>query len=316
MVEKVVSGIRNVAIVGPYSSGKTTLLESLMSVTGAITRKGKISEGNTVGDSTPEARDRQMSVEVSAASTEYEGLRFNFLDCPGSIEFVQETWNALLGVDAAIVVCEPDLQRVLTLAPLFKFLDDWEIPHLVFVNKMDRAYDTRFMDVLPALKTVSSRPLIPHQYPIRHQGEAVIGFIDLVTEQAYQYQPGAAADPIPLPETLRAEEQAARTEMLETLADFDDHLLEELLEEIEPPTEEIIKDLRLELGADLIVPVFMGMAAQDYGVRPLLEALVREAPQPQATAENRGVGDEGAVIAQVLKTYTLPQAGKLSLVRV
>ncbi|MGA1625977.1 MAG: GTP-binding protein, partial [Prochlorothrix sp.] len=124
-----VSGIRNVAIVGPYASGKTTLLESLLSVTGVLTRKGRVQDNNTVGDASQEARDRQMSVEVSAASTEYGGLRFNFLDCPGSIELVQETWNALVGVDAAVIVCEPDLERVLTLAPLFKFLDDWEIPH-------------------------------------------------------------------------------------------------------------------------------------------------------------------------------------------
>jgi elongation factor G len=316
MTEKVLSGIRNVAIVGPYSSGKTTLLESLLFVTGTLSRKGRIQDGNTVGDDAQEARDRQMSVEVSAAHTEYQGLRFNFLDCPGSIEFVQETWNALIGVDAAIVVCEPDLDRVLTLSPLFKFLDDWQIPHLVFVNKMDRVNSTRFMDVLHTLKTVSSRPLVPHQYPVRQKGEAVVGFIDLVTEAAYHYHAGAPADPIPLPEELREEEHAAREEMLETLAEFDDHLLEELLEEIEPSQEEIFKDLKWELSADLIVPVFLGIADQEYGVRPLLDALVREAPGPEVTAANRGLNHEDAAIAQVLKTYSLPQAGKLSLVRV
>lgn len=184
-----VSGIRNVAIVGPYACGKTTLLESLLSVTGALTRKGRVQDNNTVGDASQEARDRQMSVEVSAASTEYGGLRFNFLDCPGSIELAQETWNALVGVDAAVVVCEPDLDRVLTLAPLFKFLDDWEIPHLVFINKMDRANHTRLMDVLHALKNVSSRPLVPQQFPVREE-DAVVGYIDLITEQAYHYHAG------------------------------------------------------------------------------------------------------------------------------
>ncbi|HAZ49325.1 MAG TPA: elongation factor G, partial [Cyanobacteria bacterium UBA11371] len=195
MSEKVVSGARNVAIVGPYLGGKTTVLESLLSVTGAISRKGAVKDGNTVGDSAQEARDRKMSVEVSAACTEYGGVRFVFLDCPGSVEFAQETYNALVGVDAAIVVCEPVCDRVLTLAPLFKFLDDWEIPHLVFINKMDRA-NNNFMDVLHALKSVSSRPLVPHQYPIG-QGEDLAGFIDLVSEQAYHYHPGAAADPVP-----------------------------------------------------------------------------------------------------------------------
>jgi elongation factor G len=315
MTQKVLSGSRNVAIVGPYLSGKTTLLESLLSVTEAISRKGRIAERNTVGDSSAEARDRQMSVEINAATTEYGGICFTFLDCPGSVEFVQETYNALVGVDAAVVVCEPDSNRVLTLAPLFQFLDDWEIPHLVFINKMDRAHEG-FADILQALKSVSSRPLVLHQYPIG-QGEHLKGFIDLVTEQAYQYHPGAPADPIPLPNDLKDAEHAARDEMLETLADFDDHLLEELLEEINPPEEEIVADLKMDLGADLIVPVFVGVAEQDFGVRPLLNALLREAPEPEITAERRGITlDTHTPLAQVLKSYYTPQGGKLSLVRV
>jgi elongation factor G len=315
MNEKVNGGSRNVAIVGPYLSGKTTFLESLLFVTGAISRKGNVKDGNTVGDSANEARDRRMSVEVSAASCEYQDTRFTFIDCPGSVEFAQETYNALMGVDAAIVVCEPIRDRVLTLAPLFKFLDDWEIPHLVFVNKMDRA-NIHVLETLHALKAVSTRPLVAHQYPIM-QGEQLVGFIDMVSEQAFQYHPGAPADPIPFPEHLKAEEHIARAEMLETLANFDDHLLEELLEDIEPPHEEILTDLKLELGADLVVPVFFGVAEQDYGVRPLLEALLREAPEPESTAAKRLSAKTGnAPIAQVLKTFYTPQGGKLSLVRV
>jgi elongation factor G len=105
--------------------------------------------------------------------------------------------------------------------------------------------------------------------------------------------------------------------MLEALANFDDHLLEELLEDIEPDQEEILKDLKLELGADLVVPVFFGIAEQDYGVRPLLEALLREAPEPETTAERRGItSHSNTPLAQVLKTFYTPQGGKLSLVRV
>jgi elongation factor G len=322
MSEKVITATRNVAIVGPYSSGKTTLLESLLFVTGAISRKGNIKDGNTVSDSAAEARARQMSVEISAASTEYRDIRFNFIDCPGSIEFTQETYNALVGVDAAVIVCEPTSDRVLTLAPLFKFLDDWEIPHLVFINKIDRlncnggVCGTPYREVLDALKSVSTRPLVLHQYPIG-KGEEPIGFIDLVTEQAYRYHENAPADPVPLPESLKEQEQAARSEMLEALADFDDHLLEELLEEIEPPQDEIVKDLKMELGADLIVPVFMGVAEKDYGARPLIDALLREAPTPQSTAERRlNNVDSSITVAQVLKTYYTPQGGKLSLARV
>lgn len=316
MNQKSIENTRNVAIVGPYSSGKTTLLESLLFVTGAITRKGKVTEGNTISDSSAEARDRQMSVEVSAVHTTYQDINLTFLDCPGSIEFVQETCNALVGAGAAIIVCEPVVDRVLTLAPLFKFLDDWEIPHLVFVNKMDRAANN-FMEVLHALKEVSTRPLVPQQYPIR-QAHDLIGYIDLITEQAYHYHRGSPADRVPLPDNLKDKEQNARQEMLETLADFDDHLLEELLEDIDPPQEEILQDLKKELSADQIVPVFFGMADKDYGVRPLLEALIKEAPSPTETAHRRGLKTDvnGDTIVQVLKTYFTPQGGRLSLARV
>ena len=102
------SGPRAVALVGPYGSGKTSLLESILAVTGAIQRKGAVPQGNTVGDSSPEARARQMSVEVNCATTKYLDESFTFLDCPGSIEFLQDTLNVLPGVDAAVVVCEPD----------------------------------------------------------------------------------------------------------------------------------------------------------------------------------------------------------------
>jgi elongation factor G len=316
MSQKTLENIRNVAIVGPYGSGKTTLLESILLVTGTTTRKGSIKDGNTVSDSSPEAKERQMSVEVSAATTTYQDMQFTWLDCPGSIEFAEETYNALVGAGAAVIVCEASVDRVLTLTPLLKFLDDWEIPHLVFINKMDRTKND-FADVLQALKSVSSRPLVPQQYPIC-QGESLVGFIDLVTEQAYQYHAGSPADPIPLPGDLRDEEQVTRQEMLETLADFDDHLLEELMEEIEPPREEIVQDLKQELGADLIVPVFFGVAEQDYGVRPLLDALVKEAPAPALTAERRGLtpSDASETIVQVLKTYFTQQGGRLSLARI
>lgn len=316
MSQKTLENIRNVAIVGPYGSGKTTLLESILLVTGTTTRKGSIKDGNTVSDSSSEAKERQMSVEVSAATTTYQDIQFTWLDCPGSIEFAAETYNALVGAGAAVIVCEASVDRVLTLTPLLKFLDDWEIPHLVFINKMDRTKND-FADVLQALKSVSSRPLVPQQYPIC-QGESLVGFIDLVTEQAYQYHAGSPADPIPLPGDLRDEEQVTRQEMLETLADFDDHLLEELMEEIEPPREEIVQDLKQELGADLIVPVFFGVAEQDYGVRPLLDALVKEAPAPALTAERRGLtaSDTNETIVQILKTYFTQQGGRLSLARI
>ncbi len=305
---------RNVALVGPNGAGKTTLLESILFVTGTSPRKGRVMDKNTVGDARPEARERQMSTEVTAAWFRTGGLEFTVLDCPGSVEFVQETRAALMGVDLAVVVVEPVLERMIAVAPLFHFLDSHAVPHLVFINKMDRS-EVRYRDLLEALRKVSARPVIPHQYAIG-RGDSLVGYIDLPTEQAYAYRKGGPSDRIPLPEEYREREQAARRALLETLADFDDDLLEKLLEDQEPPTEQVLADLRKTLGADQVVPVFMGVAEQDMGVRRFLEALVAETPEPAVRAAALGIPETGPTLAQVLKTYHLPHAGKLSLVRV
>jgi len=306
--------VRNVALVGPNGTGKTTLLESLLFTSGAIGRKGKAGDGNTVGDASPEARARQMSVEVNVATAQQNGTTLTFLDCPGSIEFAQEARGALLGADAAVVVVEPVIERMITVSPLLKYLDAHQIPHLIFINKMDRS-DAPYRDLLESLRSLSDRPVVPHQYAIG-RSDTLVGYIDLVTEQAYAYKEAAPSEKIALPEEYREREQAARTEMLETLADFDDDLMEMLLEEQQPPADDILRHMQKTLGADQVVPVFMGVAEKDMGVRRLLEALIREVPPPSVTAARIGVDPAGDTLVQVLKSYHLPHSGKLSLVRV
>jgi elongation factor G len=306
--------VRNVALVGPNGTGKTTLLESLLFTSGAVGRKGKAGDGNTVGDSSPEARARQMSVEVNVATTQQNGTTLTFLDCPGSIEFAQEARGALLGADAAVVVVEPVIERMITVSPLLKYLDAHQIPHVIFINKMDRS-DAPYRDLLESLRALSDRPVVPHQYAIG-RSDTLVGYIDLVTEQAYAYKEAAPSEKIPLPEEYREREQTARTEMLETLADFDDDLMEMLLEEQQPPADDILRHMQKTLGADQVVPVFMGVAERDMGVRRLLEALIREVPPSSVTADRIGVDPTGDTLVQVLKSYHLPHSGKLSLVRV
>ena len=191
------SPVRNLALVGPNGSGKTTLLESLLFVSGATTRKGRVADRNTVGDASAESRDRQMSTELSVASFRHGGFDFTVIDCPGSVEFAHEARQALVGVDLAVVVVEPVAERMVAVAPLLQYLDQLSLPHLVFINKMDRS-EAPFRDLLQALRDSSARPVVPHQYAIG-RGESLVGYIDLVTEQAYAFRPGAPADRIPLP---------------------------------------------------------------------------------------------------------------------
>jgi elongation factor G len=305
---------RTIAIVGAPLSGKTTLLESLLAVSGTIARKGSAKEGNMVGDSATEARDRQMSTEVSAATIEHEGVSLTFLDCPGSIEFFAEARHAMMGADAALVVCEAVAQRATMLAPVFRFLNQHDIPHLLFINKIDRASEM-IRDFVPAVRAISDHPLVLHQVPIR-EGESITGYVELISGQGYAYQDSGASHEVEAPGDVEERKQTARTDLLESLADFDDTLLEQLLEDEEPSVDEIHKYVTRELAEGQVVPVFIGAAEHDHGVRRLLDHLVRLVPAASHTAGRRGVDAAGEPLAQVLKTYMTPHGGKLSLVRV
>ena len=307
------SGPRAVALVGPYGSGKTTLLESILAATGAVQRKGSVPQGNTIGDASPEARARQMSVEVNCATTKYLDESFTFLDCPGSIEFLQDTLNVLPGVDAAVVVCEPDANKVQMLKPFLKRLGDQGIPHFLFVNKIEKATGN-VRDLLALLQEASDKPLLMRQIPISESG-IVTGFVDLALERAFVYREHAESQVIELTGDARDEEKQARYQMLEKLADFDERLMEELLSDIEPPRDEVFDDLSKELAEGAIVPVLLGSAERDNGIRRLLKALRHEVPEISAAAARLGVKANGDTIVQVLKTFN-GSHGKLSLARI
>src|SRR5882762_1529343 len=309
------SAPRCAALIGPYLSGKTTLLEGLLHASGSTGRRGSVRDGNSVGDHAAEARARQMSTEINVANANFLGDPWTILDCPGSVELLYEAQQAMLVADIVVVVCEPEVERAITVSALLHFLARHAIPHMIFINKLDTA-NARVRDVLAALQSYSDQPLVLRQVPLRSgEGEAT-GYVDLVSERAYQYRPGQPSDLVPLPADFWDAEGATRTQLVEKLADFDDALLEQLLEDVQPPKEEIYKHLTKDFQRNLIVPAFVGAATPDHGVRRLWKALRHETPSPQETAARLGIAAEGEPMAQVFKTYHLPHTGKLSLSRV
>ena len=306
-------GARCIALVGPYLSGKTTLLDAILARTGAISRQGSVAAGNTVGDASPEARDHTMSIEPNLADATFLSDKFTFVDCPGSVEFQFHMHSALTICDAAVVVCEADEKKLPALQIILKELTDRHIPHFLFLNKIDKI-EVPIRDIVPMLQPASTLPLVLRQIPIWQNGIAT-GFVDLALERAFVYREHAPSEVVEIPVDLAEREAEARFSMLEKLADYNDELLEALLGDIQPPRDRVFDDLSLDLKEGKICPILLGCAERGNGVTRLLKALRHEAPFVDATVKRLGAGGKEPR-AYVFKTYHTAHAGKLSLVRV
>src|SRR5436190_9531334 len=291
------AGPRCIALVGPFQSGKTTLLEAILARTGAVGRQGTVEAGTTVGDASKEARHHRMSVELSVATTTFMDESYTFIDCPGSIEFVHDMRAALPAVDAAVVVCEADEKKVPQLQLVLRELEKLKIPHLLFLNKIDKA-DTKLLDALKLLQPASRIPLLLRQIPT-WKNEIITGFVDLALERAHVYKEHAPSEVIDLSGNDLEREKTARFTMLETLADHDDELMEQLLEDIPPPRDKVFDDLSKELRDGQVVPVLLGAASRTNGVLRLLKALRHEVPSIEGTAKRLGITAKNEAVAYV-----------------
>src|SRR3984957_20208793 len=308
------TGPRCIALVGPFQSGKTTLLEAILARTGAVARQGGVEAGNTVGDGSKEARDHRMSVELTVATTNFMGDPYTFLDCPGSVEFAHDMRAVLPAIDAAVVVCEMDEKKVAQLQLILRELEEQKIPRLLFLNKIDKA-DAGVHDVLNLLQGASRTKLILRQIPA-FSGEIISGFVDLALERAFVYKEHAPSEVVALDGDVADREKTARFSMLETLADHDDELMEQLLDDIQPPRDKVFDDLTRELREGLVCPVLMGTATRANGVLRLLKALRHESPGIAETAKRLGVKAGSDAVAYVLKTLNTAHGGKMSVARV
>ena len=309
-----VPGPRLVAIVGPFQSGKTSLLEGILARGGGLARQGSVREGTSIGDSSPEARNHAMSVEPNVASIDYMGDRLTFFDCPGSIEFIHDMRHALPVCDAAIVVCEADPRKIPALQVILRELEELGVPRLLFLNKIDQATGG-LRETLEMLQPASRTPLLLRQIPVWENGVAT-GFVDLALERAFVYREASPSTVIEMPAGVIPEEKQARYSMLEKLADYDDALMEQLISDIDPPRDLVFDDLARELREGHVVPVLMGSATDGHGVTRLLKAVRHEAPAIAHTRRRLGIDDKGPALAQVMRTVHTAHGGKLSLARV
>ncbi|HYZ48622.1 MAG TPA: elongation factor G [Sphingomonas sp.] len=302
---------RAIALVGPGGAGKTSLAEALLFCSGAIDRQGSVDHGNCIGDSSPEARARRGSTELNLMHFEFLEDRFALIDTPGSVGFVGDGALGMAAADLAVVVVDPEPARAQLAEPMLRQLEAMDMPHLIFVNKIDQARG-RLRDLLEALQPLSSKPLLARHIPI-WEGDRITGFVDVGLERAFHYVPGKPSERIEIPSELVDREIADRMHLLEQLADHDDSLLEQLLMDETPDQQTVLNDLARETGEHLGVPVMFGSAQNGFGVRRLLKALRHEAPAPKHAAVRLGAEDGCAFVFKVANGN---QIGRLALARV
>ena len=314
-----ISRVRNIAIVGSHHAGKTTLVEAILSHCGAIGRRGTVVDGTATTDSDPECIAHAQSTVVGFAHCTCDEVDLSLIDCPGFVDFFEETKLAMTGADAAVIVVEADPARVAQTQALVEFIESRKIPHIFAINKLDRP-GSDYPGTLAALQAAYGRHVVAEQLPIG-VAESLTGYVDLATMRAYRYD-AAGEQAADIPADLLGAAGSARAGLLEAMADFDDHLMEELLEGVEPPLEEVEKDLCDECAHDQIIPVLATAGAPGYGVAALVRAMKKWFPSPagaaQVDAEGRPIEPkpDGPIVATVIKTSIHPQSGKVSIVRV
>lgn len=294
---------RAVALIGPQGSGKSALFDALLAAAGAPPRRSA------------DARQRSMGTETRLGHCTFMGEDWALLDCPGSIEFGQETAAALAVADLGLVVCEPNPARAAALAPVFRALEQAGLPAMVFVNKADTLGDGHIRDTLAALQSHSRRPLVLRQVPIREAGH-VVGYVDLVSERAYRWRRGEASELIRMPEAVAPREAEARAALAEALADHDDDLLAKVVEDTVPTPEDLYRPLHADIVAGTLDPVLLGAAEKRHGVLRLWKALRHDVPHPQQAAARRGIAPQGEPLAQVFRTVHAGHGGRLSFARI
>ncbi|WP_232293558.1 GTP-binding protein [Stigmatella aurantiaca] len=290
---------------GPQGVAKASFMESLMRLAHTEEVPAPPSPGAAEGRGPAEA--------LSVVTAEFQGERWTFIDCPSAPEGFQETQHALMISDAALVVCGAQVDHAGALAPLLHFLDARRIPHLLFLNALDES-GASVRAHLKSLQVLSGHPLVLREMPLR-EGERMVGVVDLVSETSWGMTADREASLIPIPDSQRPIEEAARRQMLERLADQDDELLESLVEDSVPPPETLHEQMARALRDNRLVPVFIGSAERSWGLLRLLEGLRQEAPTVEETRMRLRLTAEGGPLAQCFKTYHLPEEGRQCLMR-
>ena len=303
--------IRNVAIVAHQGAGKTALTEALIYNTGAVTRLGKVEEGNTVSDYHPEEVKRKSSVNTSLVACIWRDNKLNILDVPGFSDFFGEVSGSLRAADSLVMVLDAVSGVEVSTEIVWELADESEMPIIGFINKMDRE-NANFDKTIEDMKNKLSRQIVPVQLPIGSEA-SFSGMVDLISMKAYKYSGGKASE-IDIPADIKAVAESARETMIEAAAEGEDEITLKYLDGEELTQEEIVLGLKAGVRSGKVVPVLCGSATQNIGADKLMDLLVDYAPGPLDIMDKEL--KNAPVAALIFKTLADSFVGKINMFKV
>ncbi|MGD1996074.1 MAG: elongation factor G [Anaerolineae bacterium] len=321
MKEYATENLRNIALLGHGSSGKTSLVESMLFSGGAIGRRGTVEEGTTVTDFDEEEMRRQISLSLALAPVEWGGYKLNLLDTPGYTDFIGEVISAIRVADLALVLVDPVSGVEVGTELVWSYADQQDLPRMVVINKMNRE-NANFAQTLEALREAFGHNFVPLHLPIGSQGDFG-GVVDLVKMRVLVGSDGEVSE---IPADLADQAEEARIQLVEAAAEGDDELIMKYLEGEELSEGEIRRGLRGAILGGAVVPVLVTAATENLGTRALMDALVEFAPSPADRGPVPAEGPDGEeeiepsksspLVALVFKTAADPYVGKLTYFRI
>ncbi len=317
--------LRNVALIGHGSSGKTSLVEAMLYNTGVLDRLGKVDDGNTTTDYDPEEMKRRISIGAAVAPCDWNKVRINLIDTPGYFDFVGELIASLNVCDSAILAVDSVSGIEVGTEKAWDLVEESQIPHLLFINKMDRE-NANFTKVESQLREVFGNKVVPVQIPIGAEADFK-GIIDLIDMKARVLEENKIVE-TEIPAGYEEQIEDFRNIIIEAAAQSDEELMEKYFDGEELTEEEIIKGLRIGVLSDEIIPLLCGSALKNIGIDSIMDTIERLFPSPldvknyefknkkSGERESRGYDASLPFSAHVFKTLADPFVGKISMFRV
>ena len=317
--------IRNVVLLGHGGSGKTSLVEAMAYVSGAINRMGKVADNNTISDFDKEEQKRQFSISTTLVPIEWEKAKINILDTPGYFDFVGEVEEAVSAADAAVIVVSGKAGVEVGTEKAWELCDKYNLPRMVYVTEMD-VDDASFRQVVQDLTDRYGKVIAPHFQPIR-ENEKLVGYVNIIKNAGRRYTGVGQREECEIPDYCKPNLEMYREKLLEAVAETSEEFMERYFDGDEFSVEEIRSAMRTEVMSGLIVPVAMGSNLQAQGVANLLSDIVRFFPSPdyrECVGINRKTNEiyaadydfAKAKSAYVFKTMVDPFIGKYSFIKV